>query len=147
MKIRFLLLPLLLALSTFAQAENWSTDYKASLAEAKKHNKLVLLDFTGSDYCAGCILLAKNVYPTAEFQSFLVKNFVPVTVDFPNFIRLPNTVALQNNRLQDQFKVEAIPTLIVVSPDGREIGRLEAPALVPITSPALIEKLRKLIKK
>ncbi len=123
MKILLPFLLLTLASIAFVRAEYWTTDYKAALAQAKQQNKLVLLDFTGSDWCPGCMLLAKEVFPDPAFKAFVTKNFVPVTIDFPNGTKLSDAVALQNDKLQDHFKVEVFPTLIVVDPDGKEIGR------------------------
>jgi thiol-disulfide isomerase/thioredoxin len=39
------------------QSEKAQFDYKAALEQAGKENKLVLLDFTGSDWCGWCIKL------------------------------------------------------------------------------------------
>ena len=50
-----LLLPLvagLLAFTCTARAElSWGTDLPAALTQAKKEKKLVVMDFTGSDWC------------------------------------------------------------------------------------------------
>ena len=49
-------------------AEGWKTDYTAALAEAAKENKMVLLDFTGSDWCGWCIKLQKDTFFKARVQ-------------------------------------------------------------------------------
>ena len=45
------------ALMSAQSAEQWQTDYSAALEQAGKENKMVLLDFTGSDWCGWCIKL------------------------------------------------------------------------------------------
>ena len=124
MKKTFLLLLLVIASMPLLQAENWTTDYSAALAQAKQQNKLVLLDFTGSDWCGYCKLLDKEVFSDASFKDFAGKNFIPVTIDFPRGTKLSDALTQQNDKLQEQFKIEGFPTLIVVSPDGKELGRM-----------------------
>ena len=43
-----------------AEAE-WLTDLPTALAKAKAEQKMVLLDFTGSDWCGWCIKFNKEV--------------------------------------------------------------------------------------
>jgi thioredoxin-related protein len=101
----------------------WTTNYKAALAEAKAENKLVLLDFTGSDWCGYCKLLHQQVFTTQDFKDFADRNYVLVTVDFPQQKQLPDEVKAQNAALQRQFKVNTYPTLIVVNANGKGQGR------------------------
>ncbi|MDT8391733.1 MAG: thioredoxin family protein [Lentisphaeria bacterium] len=49
---------LLTLVSAFAfAAEGWMTDYDAALKKAKAENKVVILDFSGSDWCVWCVRL------------------------------------------------------------------------------------------
>src|SRR5262245_23175367 len=66
-----------------AMADEWQQDAAKAQAQAKKENKLVLLDFTGSDWCGWCIKLKKEVFDTQEFKDYAAKNLVLVEVDFP----------------------------------------------------------------
>lgn len=38
----------------------WTTYSQKALDKAKKENKYILMDFTGSDWCGWCIKLDKN---------------------------------------------------------------------------------------
>ncbi len=120
------LLAVLLALlvPTLVHA-GWGTDYNAALTQAKAENKLVLLHFTGSDWCPYCQLLDKEVLDQPGFQNFADKHYVGVTVDFPQRTVLSDTVRQQNDILRDQFNVEGFPTLLVITPDGKELGRMD----------------------
>jgi protein disulfide-isomerase len=62
----------------------WTTDLPKAQARAKAEKKLVMLDFTGSDWCGWCIKLNKEVFNTTDFIAYASKNIVPVEVDFPN---------------------------------------------------------------
>ena len=63
---------------------NWLTDLPSAQAKAKSENKIVLLDFTGSDWCGWCIKFKKEALDTAEFRDYAAKNLVLMELDFPN---------------------------------------------------------------
>ncbi|HUA68763.1 MAG TPA: thioredoxin family protein, partial [Candidatus Saccharimonadales bacterium] len=46
---------------------NWLTDVPKAEAQAKTENKLVLLDFTGSDWCIWCKKLDEDTFSKPEF--------------------------------------------------------------------------------
>ena len=118
------LLALLFVFTSIALVHaDWGTDYKAALAQAKSQNKLVLLDFTGSDWCGYCKLIDKEVFDKQAFKDFADKNYVLVTVDFPHGKELPAEVKQQNDDLGKQYGIEGFPTLVVVNADGKELGR------------------------
>lgn len=117
-------LPLLLALSLPLLAHaGWGTDYKAAIAQAKSQNKLVLLDFTGSDWCGYCKLLDKEVLSQPSFKKFADKRYVAVTLDYPHDAPQSDVVKQQNDALAKQYNIEGFPTLIVLDADGKELGR------------------------
>jgi thioredoxin-related protein len=121
MKILLSLL-LVLCVPTLLLAD-WGTDYKAALAQAKAQNKLVLLHFTGSDWCPYCQVLDKEVIDQQGFKDFADKNYVGVTVDFPHDKAQTEAVKQQNDALAKQYNVDGFPTLVVITPDGKELGR------------------------
>ena len=102
---------------------DWTTDYKAAMVQAKTQNKLVLLDCTGSVWCGYCKHLDKEVVTQQSFKDFADKNYILVTVDFPRQKQLSDDVKQQNDALNQQFKIEGFPTLIVLDADGKELGR------------------------
>ncbi len=104
-------------------AEAWATDYSAALAQAGNEQKLVLLDFTGSDWCTWCMKLDKDVFSKPEFEKFAATNLVLVKLDFPARKALPDTLKTQNHTLATKFGVEGFPTLVLVDAAGKEVGR------------------------
>jgi thioredoxin-related protein len=77
------LLSLALVTSTAAfAAAGWDDDYEKALAQAKAEKKMVVLDFTGSDWCGWCIKLDKEVFSKKEFKDYAKDNLVLVEVDF-----------------------------------------------------------------
>ncbi len=117
-------LPLVLAFSLPVLVHaDWGTDYNAALAQAKAQKKLVLLDFTGSDWCGYCKLLDKEVFSQPSFKDFADKTYVAVTLDYPNDTPQSDAVKQQNDALAKQFNIEGFPTLIVLDAGGKELVR------------------------
>jgi thioredoxin-related protein len=106
-----------------ASAGEWQTDAAKAQAQAKKENKLVLLDFTGSDWCGWCIKFKKDVLDTPEFKAYADKNLVLVEVDFPRKTKLSAEQAKANNELKKKYKVSGFPTFVILDGDGTEVGR------------------------
>ena len=108
-----------LVLAAAAQAADWTDNYAAAVAQAKKEHKMVLLDFTGSDWCIWCKRTDKEVFDTQKFKDFADQKLVLVTVDFPESKTLPDAVKAQNNALKDKYSIEGFPTLIALSEDEK----------------------------
>lgn len=120
------LLPLLSALIFSAGAMfgalNELDDYEAALAQAAKENKFVLLDFTGSDWCPPCKMMAKEVFASDEFAKFADKNLVFVKLDFAPDGAKPGKFQKQNDYLAQRFQIDAFPTFVVLTPKGTPVG-------------------------
>lgn len=101
----------------------WSTDLPGAVARAKAEDKLVLLDFTGSDWCGWCMKFKSEALDTQEFRDYAAKNLVLVEVDFPKSKPQSDTLKSANKVIAEHYKVDGYPTFIVLSKDGREIGR------------------------
>lgn len=103
--------------------DGWIEDYKAALAQAKASHKRILLDFTGSDWCGWCKKLDAEVFATPEFKKYAASKLVLVKVDFPHSIAQSDAVKKQNQELQSKFGIEGYPTIIVLSSEGKQIGK------------------------
>lgn len=106
-----------------AAGNAWLTDLPKAQAQAKIENKIVLLDFTGSDWCGWCIKFRKEVVDTAEFQGYADKHVVLVELDYPRHKEQSGDLKKANAALKNKYKVTGFPTLVVLNQDGREIGR------------------------
>jgi uncharacterized protein YyaL (SSP411 family) len=107
----------------------WGTSVPDAMAQAKKESKLVLLDFTGSDWCGWCMKLDSEVFSKAEFSDYAKKNLVLVTVDFPQKKTLDADLVKANDALKNKYKITGYPTLVVLKPDGtvvwNQVGYME----------------------
>jgi len=105
-----------------AAESTWLTDLPKAQAQAKADNKIVLLDFTGSDWCGWCMKFKKEVFDTPEFKEYAAKNIVLVEVDFPNKKAQSADLKKANTELKKQYKITGFPTLVVLDKDGKKIG-------------------------
>jgi len=122
-KLLSLLSALLIASQVSFAATGWTDNYEKALAQAKTEKKLVLLDFTGSDWCGWCIKLDKEVFSTPAFKAFAKDNLVPVMLDFPHGKKLSKHTADQNTKLKGEHGVSGFPTIVLLDADGKTINK------------------------
>ncbi len=96
----------------------WETNLAKAKARAKREGKHVLVDFTGSKWCGSCIALKREVFDRPEFKKYAAENLVLVKVDLP--MRRDGS---PNVRLAESFGVRELPTVVILSPEGKEDGR------------------------
>ena len=112
-------------------------------AQAKEEKKLVMLDFTGSDWCGWCIMLDREVFSKPQFKEYASKNLVLVEVDFPKMKPMSDATRMQNIRLAQQYQIQGFPTIVVLNGDGQIIAELGYMQGGPDAFIAVLEKLRK----
>lgn len=74
---------LVILLSIMIGTSEWLTDFDAAKEMAVKENKYILLNFSGSDWCAPCIKMKAEVFETQTFLSLAEKHLILVRADFP----------------------------------------------------------------
>ena len=132
-----------LCLSSVRAEATWLTDLQRAQAEAKASHKLLLLNFTGSDWCGWCIRLEKEVFSKPEFAEYAKQNLVLLTVDFPHAKPLSDEVRKQNRELAEKYGIEGFPTIVVLNEDGKPVGAL---GYQPGGPSAFIAELKKMPK-
>lgn len=133
----------LVAFGLTAVASEWSSDYDKSVQQAKTEKKMVLLDFTGSDWCGWCIKLDKEVFSKPAFKEYARKNLVLVEVDFPRGKHLVKKVKEQNDKLAAEHGIKGYPTIVVLNSEGKKVGELGYMEGGPDAFIAALEKLPK----
>ena len=106
-------------------ASSWSTDYKKAQDEARASRKLVLINFTGSDWCGYCIQLDRAILSQPQFKDYANRNLILVEIDFPR--RKPQSVEIrkQNQELAERYQVEGFPILVVLNGEGKTLWRYD----------------------
>ncbi|HEX8489913.1 MAG TPA: thioredoxin family protein [Chthoniobacterales bacterium] len=129
---------------TSASAKNgWLTNYAEAQQEAKSQHKLLLMDFTGSDWCGWCVRLEKEVFSQPEFKDYASKNLVLLELDFPRRKELSAEMMEQNQRLAMKYQIQGFPTIVVLDSSGKEIAQLGYVRGGPAAFIAELEKLPK----
>jgi thioredoxin-related protein len=132
-------------LGQFARAESeWLNDYKKAQEEAKARNKVLLLNFTGSDWCGWCIKFDREVLSKPQFKDYARDNLVLVELDFPRAKPQSPEVRKQNRELAQQYEVVGFPTIVVLNSDGQTLWKFDG--YFPGGPEAFIEQLQKLHK-
>jgi thioredoxin-related protein len=125
-----------------SQCTQKEPNYLTALGRAKSENKLLLLDFTGSDWCIGCMKLEKKVFSTTTFKDYAEKNLVMMKVDFPQNKKQSKAVEEQNEELARRYGVEGFPTIVIVNTEGKALGQFMYREGGPEEVIAEIEKFR-----
>jgi thiol-disulfide isomerase/thioredoxin len=102
---------------------SWGADLPAALNRARSENKMVLLDFTGSDWCGWCIKFDHDVLSTDKFTGYAKSKLVLVKLDFPRHKEQDAALKQANEQLSKRFGVDGFPTLVLLNSAGRELGR------------------------
>jgi thioredoxin-related protein len=121
----------------------WFTSYELAQKEALSKNRLLLMDFTGSDWCGWCIMLDKEVFSKPEFKEYASKNLVLLELDFPRSKKMPPETAKQNERLAVKYGIQGFPTVVVFDSSGKPLGALGYQAGGPQAFIEQLERLRK----
>lgn len=101
----------------------WGFDLPTALNQASPAKKLVLLDFTGSDWCTWCIQFDREVLSTPKFAAYAGEKLELVKVDFPVHTQLPDVLVRDNAALAKQFNIDGYPTFVLLNAAGKELGR------------------------
>jgi protein disulfide-isomerase len=102
---------------------SWGTDLPAALNQARSENKLVLLDFTGSDWCGWCIKFDHDVLSTDKFTGYANSKLVLVKLDFPRHKEQDAALKQANQETKKRFGVNGFPTFVLLNSAGKELGR------------------------
>lgn len=130
---QFLVL-LTLLLSSMASAQNWEPNYDDALVLAKKTDRPLILVFSGSDWCAPCIKLEREIWQSDYFKEFAAANYILYRADFPRKKKngLSEELQLANGKLADKFNPNGyFPLVVVVNSQERILGTTSYQKLPP----------------
>jgi protein disulfide-isomerase len=117
-----LLLLVFSASGLLAQTNTWGQDYQAALTVAKKTNKPILMNFSGSDWCKWCKKLDAEVFSQDAFKEYAAKNLVLLLIDSPVQKPMDMATVKQNKGLITKYQIQGFPTILILSPAGEVIA-------------------------
>lgn len=106
-------------------AQNWQTNFEEAKVLAQKENKNIVLVFSGSDWCAPCMKLEKNIWMSDVFKAEAEKNWVTYKADFPKkkANQLAPELTEQNKKLAEKYnKGGSFPLVVLLDYNGRVLG-------------------------
>src|SRR3954468_3790685 len=102
------ILTAMLLTALFLSPVKWLTNFEQAKEEASQSNKLILLSFSGSDWCGPCIRLHKEIFDSDTFTELAGKSLVLVNADFPRLKKnqLPKEQVKQNEKLAERYNTK-----------------------------------------
>lgn len=102
---------------------NWNGNLEKAVEQAKKENKTVLVNFTGSDWCIWCKRLSSEVFQQKEFEEYAKKSLVLVMLDFPKDIEQTQEIKEYNNTLAQKYGIQGFPTILLIDGQGKLVAQ------------------------
>lgn len=106
----------------------WESDFETAKQKAHEQQKLILLEFSGSDWCAPCIRFRKGVLETTSFKSFADSALILLNADFPRLKKnkLSKEQQKKNDKLADQYNPNGVfPMTVLLDADGKMLKTWE----------------------
>ena len=103
----------------------WETDFIKAKQIAKDKKQLILLNFSGSDWCGPCMRMKKEIFEDKVFVSMADSNLVLINADFPRNKRnkLDKASIKQNEELADKYNPEGkFPFTVLLNAEGKIIS-------------------------
>ncbi len=100
----------------------WLGDFNEATAEAAKSHKLILINFSGSDWCGPCIRERKEILEKAAFEDYASEHLILVRADFPRQKKnqLSREQTKRNETLADKYNPEGkFPYTLLVDEHGK----------------------------
>lgn len=123
-KIIVVLVVMFVSVST-TMAQDWNTDIKIAKEIASKESKPIILVFQGSDWCAPCIKLDREIWSTDTFEKYAKDNYVMLKADFPRRKKnaLSETQTKANAQLAEKYNKQGFfPFVVVLDSSGKVLG-------------------------
>ena len=99
-----------LLLSTAFTPPTWLTDLNKAEQIAKTEHKLILLNFSGSDWCIPCMKLRADIFNSDAFTQYANNNLILVNADFPR--KKKDQLSKEQQKENDELAAK-------YNPDGR----------------------------
>ncbi len=96
----------------------WYESYSDAVAEAEKNDKLILADFTGSDWCHWCVKLKQDIFEAPEFKAWASENVVLLELDYPKNGSQSPSIKEQNAMLKSRYNISSYPTVLLLDAAG-----------------------------
>ena len=101
----------------------WFTNVEKAVEIAKKEDKRVLVQFSGSDWCKWCIKLNDEVFNKKDFADYAKDKMILVNLDFPRTIAQTDEVKEYNRSMANKYGVRGFPTVLLLDKEGNLVKK------------------------
>lgn len=126
---------LYLLFSALLPIPGWLTDMKEAKSLAAEKHQLILLNFSGSDWCSPCIRLKKEIFESDTFSNFADSSIILINADFPRQKKnqLTKEQVEKNEALANEYNPDGkFPFTLLLNEEGKIIKSWEgAPNYTP----------------
>ena len=125
MKKFMLLVAAVVTLAARLNAQDWQLNIEQAKQIAQNENKTIILVFQGSDWCAPCIRLDKEVWSTQAFIDYSKEHFVMLKADFPRKKQnaLDEEQTVHNKKLAETYNQQGyFPYVVLLDAEGEVLG-------------------------
>ncbi len=101
---------------------NWSGNFNEAQQQARQSHKMILVNFSGSDWCGPCIRLRNEILETTAFDDYAQDHLVLVRADFPRQKKnqLSKDQVKRNEALADKYNAEGkFPFTLLLDENGK----------------------------
>ncbi len=106
-------------------AQEWQTEINVAKEIATKESKPIILVFQGSDWCAPCIKLDREIWSTDTFKKYAKEHYVMLKADFPRRKKnkLSEKQTKANPLLAEKYNKQGFfPFVVVLDSSGKVLG-------------------------
>ncbi|MDP5232080.1 MAG: thioredoxin family protein [Cellulophaga sp.] len=105
--------------------QNWYKNFEEAQKESTTSNKTLILVFSGSDWCAPCIKLDKDIWQSSEFINYAAEHYILYKADFPRRKgnQLSEEIVVENKNLAEKYNTKGyFPLVLVLNKKGEILG-------------------------
>lgn len=113
---------LLILYSLWLGPSIWIGNFSEAKKQASASHKLIMINFSGSDWCGPCIRMRKEILESEVFEKYAGSNLVLVRADFPRQKKnqLSAAQVKLNEALADKYNPDGkFPYTLLVDQNGK----------------------------
>ena len=114
-----------LLFTSLLSAQDWQTDFLVAQQLAAENNKAIVLVFQGSDWCAPCIKLDREIWSTDTFKNYAKQHYIMLQADFTRRKKnqLSEAQTKANAKLAEKYNSKGyFPLVVVLDKEGNVLG-------------------------
>lgn len=111
---------------TCVSGQNWHKNYAEAVAASHKSHKPIILVFSGSDWCAPCIKLDKDIWRSEAFKAYASEHYELYRADFPRRKAnvLSDEITKENKILAEKYNDKGFfPLVVVINSEDKVVGK------------------------